>query len=148
MSEIAGTTAGHNSKVRADIIREVCKELEALEAKRDSISEEIRSVKRTKIKNDLGMKIGDFDAARRLHLLEGDDRDIFLDTLHETFTALGAGEQLDFIEVQKRLDTPKDAAMPADIEAVHAMKAKNPATKKKPKAITRGAVKKPKGKKK
>lgn len=90
--------AQSNSAARADTIRDVIRELSALEAERKSISEQIREIKQTRIKGDLGMKIADFQAAYRLYQLEGDARDTFFDTLRETFSALGVGGQLNFLE--------------------------------------------------
>ena len=90
-----------NVAARKDTIRDVCKKLQALESQRKDISEEIASLKQTKIKGDLGMKIGDFNTAYRLYQLEGDDRDQLLDTLRETFEALGVGAQLDFLGAMK-----------------------------------------------
>lgn len=82
---------------RAETIRDACKQITELEGERKSIGEAIRAVKQTLVKGDLGMKIGDFNAALRLYKLEGDDRAEFFDTLRETFEALGIGGQLDFI---------------------------------------------------
>lgn len=142
MNDISGTTAGHNSKVRADIIRSVCREVEDLEAKRDEINTEIRDIMHKRIKGDLGMKIGDFNAMRRVYSMEDERRDNYLDTLREGFEALGAGEQLDFLKVQERIDS-----RPADPPAAETEKAKEKtAAAKKPKPVTRGALKKPKKK--
>ena len=107
---MGGEPAGqqHNAALRADAIRSVCTELAGLEAQRDEIGEQIRSVKQTKIKGDLGMKIADFNAAFRLYKLEDDDRSTFLDTLRETFEALGIGMQSSFLGVLDR-ETPARA---------------------------------------
>ena len=91
-----GTEANGN---RAQTIREACREIAALEAERAAIGEQIRKVKQSKIKGELGMKLADFNAALRLYRLENDDRDEFFDTLRETFAALGVGEQLDWLDV-------------------------------------------------
>jgi len=106
--------AGHNSKERQAIIVKCVQEIVALESKRDQISEQIRDIKQTRIKGELNMKIGDFNAALRLYRLEGDDREAFMETLRETFLALGLGEQLDF------LATHDVAAKPLDLKAVYA----------------------------
>ncbi len=87
----------HNIKARKEIINEVVKELASLEADRKELGESIRAVKQKRIKGDLGMKIADFNAVVRLYNLEVKDRNLYLDTLRETFSALGLGEQLDFI---------------------------------------------------
>lgn len=94
-----------NVGARSDIINSVIREVVRLEGERDAISEDIRSLKQTKIKGDLGMKIGDFNIALRLYKLEGDDRDELLDTIHETFSALGMGETLDWIKASERLSS-------------------------------------------
>jgi len=61
--------------------------------------------KRTKIKGrikaDLGMKVADFNAAKRLADLEADPRNEMLSTLHIVFEALDINAQLDFINVMK-----------------------------------------------
>ncbi len=101
-----GTTAGHNVGVRREIILDVFRKVTALEAERKTITDEISNIKQTRIKGDLGMKIADFNAAMRLHKLEGDDRDQMLTTLQETFDALGVGEQLDFVAAMERTATP------------------------------------------
>ena len=91
----------HNSKVRKDIINEVCASLHSLESERASLNESIAELKNKRIKGDLGMKIGDFNLAYRLYKLEGADRNLALDTLRETFEALGIGEQLDWLSAAK-----------------------------------------------
>ena len=111
----------HNMGARRDVIRSVCREVVTLEKKRDEINAEIGAVKQKKIKGDLGMKIGDFNAALRVYRLEDDDRDQFLDTMRETFSALGVGKQLDFLkEMEAHDDRPaKDHAVndPSEMSA-------------------------------
>ncbi len=113
-----------NSAARADTIRDAIRELASLEAERKSISEQIREIKQIKIKGELGLKIGDFNAAMRLYGLEGDARDTFFDTLRETFSALGVGAQLDWISAQERtkptLDNPLAADITGDPKKMHA----------------------------
>ena len=94
---MAGTTAGHNSAAREDTILAVCRERGALEAERATLTEQIGELMQKRVKGDLGMKIVDFNLAYRLYKLEGDDRDQCLDAIRECFTALGIGEQLDFL---------------------------------------------------
>lgn len=91
-------TRKHNAAARAATIRKVCAEVTALELECASIREEIRKIKQTKIKGDLGMKLSDFNAALRLYSLEDKDRDEYFDTLRETFEALQKGAQLDFLD--------------------------------------------------
>ncbi len=83
---------------RNEVIRQACADIAALEAQRKSIGDQIKAIKQQRVKGDLGMKIGDFNAALRLYSLEGDARDQFFDTLRETFNALGAGQQLDWVD--------------------------------------------------
>ena len=87
-----------NSEARAQIIREAIRDIASLEAERKSISEQIRSIKQTRIKGDLGMKIADFQAAYRLYCLEDESRNTFFDAMRETFSALGVGEQLNWLD--------------------------------------------------
>ncbi len=93
---------GHNAKLRKEIIAGVCRQLADLNAKKDGISAEIRTIKQKRIKGDLDMKISDFNFAMRLYDLEGDNRDELLSTIQETFDALGVGEQLDFITAAEK----------------------------------------------
>ncbi len=95
-----GAGVGHNSAARKDQIILVIAELVGLEARRKTLGAEIRELKQTKIKGELGMKIVDFNAAYRLYQLEDDDRRAYLETLQETFQALGIGEQLDWVNSQ------------------------------------------------
>lgn len=98
----AGNGPGHNSSARADTIREVCQRVTSWEAEAKAIRAKITAEKQKRIKGDLGMKISDFGVALRLHQLEGDDRDLLLDTIHETFKALGVHEQLDWVTASQR----------------------------------------------
>ena len=99
----AGNGKGHNSSpARASAIREACRKITALQDKRATINAEISEIKNADIKGALGMKIGDFSVALRLHQLEGADRDQLLDTVRETFEALGVGAQLDWITASER----------------------------------------------
>jgi uncharacterized protein (UPF0335 family) len=93
--------AGHNAKARKKVIVNTIRRLEALEAERKLVSEQIAEIKAKEIKGDLGMKITDFNVARRLYALEGEDRRELFATLRETFSALGAGDQLDFIDAMR-----------------------------------------------
>ncbi|MCP4548443.1 MAG: hypothetical protein GY835_18455, partial [bacterium] len=92
--------------VRKEIINAAIREISALESERKELSEQIRSIKNKKIKGDLNMKITDFNVAKRLYELEGDNRDELLSTIQETFDALGIGDQLDFIAAMERTATP------------------------------------------
>ena len=83
---------------RQAAIRDACSRIAALEGERASIGADIREIKQTTIKGELGFKLSDFATCYRLYTLEGDDRAVFFDTLRETFAALGVGEQLDFLD--------------------------------------------------
>lgn len=91
-----------NSNSRHATIVNVIQRLAALDEERKSISDTIAAIKQKEIKGDLGMKISDFNVARRLYLLEGDDRRQMLATIKETFDALKIGEQLDFISAMSQ----------------------------------------------
>lgn len=112
MSESANQ--GHNAASRANTIRDTCRKLAELEARRDEIGEQIRALRQVAIKGDLGMKIADFNAVYRLYSLEDEARDAFLDVLKETFEALGVGSQLSFLDVigSKRADVADPAPAP------------------------------------
>jgi len=97
-----GPGKGHNSAPRKKIIRDACSEITSLAAQRRAIGEQIRTIKTVKIKGALGLKIGDFNVALRLYQLEGADRDQLLDTVRETFEALGVGEQLNWLDAAER----------------------------------------------
>lgn len=111
------TTVQHNSKARKEIISSVCSELHALESEKASINEQIAELKNKRIKGDLGMKVSDFNFAYRAYKLEGKDRALLLDTMRETFEALGIGEQLDFITASQR--KPGDAGASDQPAAKH-----------------------------
>lgn len=94
--------AGHNVGDRGEAIRAAFRRLEALDSEIKALQEDRSAFKNEEIKGKLGMKVADFNAAYRLYKLEGDDRDAMLDTLRECFDALGAGEQLDWINIAER----------------------------------------------
>jgi hypothetical protein len=97
---------GHNSEMseheKAQFIKTTCAQLDELEAERKAVSEKIKKLKHTNIKGKLGMKIADFNFARGLYGIDGDDRAEFLSTIKTTFDALGAGDQLDFVAAMER----------------------------------------------
>lgn len=101
-----GHNSGSRSKAaRKEIIRAACQKITNLQAQRDGINADIREITNTEIKGALGMKVGDFKIALRLYQLEGADRDQLLDTVRETFEALGVGEQLDWVTASERAST-------------------------------------------
>ena len=91
---------GHNS--RPEKIRAICAELDQMEKDRDEQNEKIRTFRKQKIKNELGIKLGDFDAFRRVYGMEDDRRDEYLTALKEGFDALDAGDQLDWLAATER----------------------------------------------
>ena len=92
-----------NSAARKAIITQTLQQLETLEAERKGTSDLIRELKAIKIKGELGMKISDWNIFKRLHALEGGDRDELLATVREGFDALGVGAQLDWVEAAERV---------------------------------------------
>lgn len=92
---------GHNRK---KLIVETCTHLATLDAKIKRLQEERREIVSTNIRGSLGMKVADFNAAYRLSKLENDDRDTMIDTVVETFSALGLGRQLDMFRELKSTD--------------------------------------------
>lgn len=116
---------GHNSEQaeRDKLIKQAHRKVEEFDKKIKALSSEKSAYKHEVIKGKLGMKIADFDASHRLSKLDPDDRAIFLATIHETFTALGVGDQLDWLEAAKRADQiveeeEEEAAKEADTEEV------------------------------
>jgi hypothetical protein len=108
----AGTTEGHNAKARAGIIRSVCKELADLDRQSETINAERRELLNSKVKVDLDMTVSDFRIAYRLYKLEGEKRDKLLDTMQETFKALGLGGQLNFLEEIEKAEKDPAAEPP------------------------------------
>lgn len=102
-----------NSAARAGIIRDAVKKIVQLKADRASINADIAEIKNRWVKADLGFKSTDFDIAIRLYELEGDDRDELLDTIKETFAALGVGMQSNFLDAMEQ-EEPKSDPSPAD----------------------------------
>lgn len=87
-----------NSAARAEIIREVCETIAEFDRQIDAVKAERKAVIETRIVADLGMKKGDFALAYKLHEMSHDERDVLLDTMRECFSALGAGEQLNWLD--------------------------------------------------
>lgn len=101
---------------RKQTIVDAIKRISALEGERKSIGEDIRSVKNKLIKGELKMKIGDFNVAMRLYNLEGEDRNELLDTIHETFNALGIGDQLDWLKASEKVQAGASVTVEGDGE--------------------------------
>ena len=89
-------TRKHNTKVRNDMIRKAHKELLPLEAQKAEIQESIRE-KRQSLKADLDMTLGQFDAARKLIMMEDKDKSRAQDDFREVYNALSTGDQLDWV---------------------------------------------------
>lgn len=104
------TDVGHNSAARADLIRSAAKELSRLDGEIAALQTQRTAYKNKHIKGDLGFKLADWNTTYRLYQLEGDDRDRLLDTIREGFSALGIGEQSNFLTSMP--DAPKEATAP------------------------------------
>lgn len=85
---IAGTAAGHNSKTRKLIIAEITHELDTIEVDIARLMADRKEVKK-RVKADLGMRLADFNAMRRLASMDEGDRDTLLDVMREGLDALG-----------------------------------------------------------
>jgi len=103
----------HNLTARKEQIKDVCRKLQNLTDERDGINADIRELKNSVIKGDLGMKLSDFNIAFRFYQLETDDRTQLLDTIQECFEALGVGDQLDFVKAMEKPE-PETEAAPAN----------------------------------
>ena len=103
----------HNAKARKEIIRNCAKELDRIEGEIKELQAEAATIRNEKIKGELGMKLADFAAIRRVYKLEGDDRATALDTMREVFEALCPGEQLDWVDAQQKGAGSAAAEVPA-----------------------------------
>lgn len=111
---IANTTAGHNAKARAGIIRSIMDALDDKDAEIASLQEDRKRIK-GRIKADLGMKVSDFNVLRRFRQLdeEPEERDRLFDVLREGFQALGIGGQASFLDALDGIAVPAaDRAVP------------------------------------
>ena len=82
--------------IRLDLIRKLAADLRPLEAERERVNQAIRDA-RGQFKEDTGITLSSFDAARRLANLEDDERKDKLDELMACFNTLTKGDQLDWI---------------------------------------------------
>jgi len=108
---------GHNSfdQERAAKIRAAVKKLDEFRADAQALSKRRSKYVQTVIKGDLGLKVADFLAFKRLSDLEGDEQNAFISTLREGFNALGKGEMLNFVEVMGQTKAPEGGApMPGE----------------------------------
>lgn len=92
-------TASLNSEARAQTIREVCETIAEYDRQIDGIKAERKAVIETRIVADLGMKTKHFTAAYKLYQLGQDERDELQDAIRECFSALGIGQQLNWLDV-------------------------------------------------
>lgn len=93
-----GTKSLVNADARRDIINNTIREVRAIDGRVKTLQAERREIINTRIKGDLDMKVADFAAVLRLTGLEDENRAKFLDTLRETFVAVGLGGQLNFLD--------------------------------------------------
>lgn len=109
-------TTGHNAKARAAQIKKAFKDMERLDGQIADLRADQTKIKDA-IKNDLGMKKGDFMAAYRMAQMDADNRDALLDTCRECFDAMGLGDQLDFEQVARRIEEREAAPETEDADA-------------------------------
>lgn len=93
-----------NSAARAAIIREAHQEIAEFEKQVAGLKAEIKAIVETRIVAGLGMKKADFALARKLYALDMDDRGALQDTIRECFSALGVGEQLNWLDAVETAD--------------------------------------------
>lgn len=91
-------TEGHNAAARASTIREACETIAELDRQIEGIKAERKAVIETRIVADLGMKKGHFATAYKLYQMDHGDRDELQDTIRECFSALGVGQQLNWLD--------------------------------------------------
>ena len=91
-----------NSAARAEIIREAHETIGEYERQIKGIKAEIKAVVETRIVAGLGMKKRDFALARKLIEFDQGERDTLFDTVRECFSALGVGEQLNWVDAAER----------------------------------------------
>ena len=81
-----------------ELIRDLNRDLAPLEAEKEAINEKIRKLRQA-FKGDSGMTLADFDAGRRLAMIQDEDaRAEKINNLRRVYNSLAEGEQLDFIQ--------------------------------------------------
>jgi hypothetical protein len=105
LSSAGESNAFSNSAARAVLIRESVGHIAKLEAEAKAINAAIRKYKAEVVRGNLGFKIADWNAVFRVSQLEAEDRDELLDTLCESFEALGIGQVVDWVAAAER--TPR-----------------------------------------
>lgn len=101
-------------KQRRTLIRETAQALDKLDSEIKGLQEKRTEIKNVNIKGKLGMKVSDWNWARRSTSLEGEDKDQFLTTCNEIYGALTKGGQLDLVDV---LTKSSEADSDPDAEA-------------------------------
>lgn len=95
----AAAASGHNSKEQmASLVRAINNDLNEVQSRIAVLMEERKKIK-GRIKAELGWKVADFNAMKRLADLEQEDRDQMLDTIRIGFDALSIGMQHGFLDV-------------------------------------------------
>ncbi len=101
--------AGHNSVAHAPAIKKLDAALRPLEADKEKIAADMKKL-RKQFKADTGITLGDFDAARRLALLDDDDaRQKTIDNMVRCYNALSPGETLDWTTAVEETGAEADA---------------------------------------
>ena len=96
------TPAVTNVRARIDLIKKLDSELRPLESRKEQINDQIREL-RQRFKADTDITLADFDAARRVALMDDDDdRQGKLDNFMECYNALKPGEQLSWLDAADR----------------------------------------------
>lgn len=109
-TSIAGTTAGHNSAKRAEIIRECKAEIDDATTEAAQLREKVNKQNKRvsnayrRLKSELDMKRKDAEFHFRLVDLPDSERNEAVDHMREIFAATGKGEQLDWINASDKAD--------------------------------------------
>jgi len=110
---LSSNGVGHNSGSPGAAIRKLNADLAPIESAIADLNEKKRKL-RQQFKSDTGMSLADFDAARRLAMIEDDDdRQQKLQNLRTCYNALSKGEQLDWIEHSEAIGSEPGAEAPA-----------------------------------
>ena len=100
--------AGHNTVDPTDAIKKLHADLIPLEATVQAAKAEVRKV-RQEFKSQHDITLADFDAARRLALMDDDEeRTMKVDNFRQCYNALVSGQQLDWLDA---MDAPKIKAV-------------------------------------
>ena len=99
------TSKSHNLDFRTSTIQAACRELDKMEEEIKELNDAKSAYRNKYIKGDLQMKLGDFDAMRRIYNMAEDRQGEYLDALREGFKALGVEGQLDWIKIDERIDS-------------------------------------------